>query len=311
MTTKESTIIRIFFAFIIIFLLLLNIEEIRTFIVAFIIRVFAFIERNIITMFISFIFVNGKFIWIIFLKRVAILSATGLGKRYLTERVFIHHLTINLLSPLKKDIKLLIRYTKRYFTKFTIVKKIVAIFIFLSSLSFIAKSMGIFLAIRVILAKIWSFLLAFVIKISSAFIYFFTDYIWNSWITPLIEIFIFSWFFSLMERVPLLNRFLKRIYSYFSDFFMVMERLLETIFHTPIRKIMAFLVRSIRYFIHKFIDVPHKSEFQKLQEVHRNSPNSHNRLKIRRAKRNMARRHKRYVSAFKRLKLRRLKRVKE
>jgi hypothetical protein len=307
MTKKQSTIIRVFFAIIIVLLLLLNIEEVRTFIVAFIIRVIAFIERNIITMLMSFLLVKGKFVWIVFLKKMTILSISGLGKRYLTEKVFLHHIKVNLLTPLKKDIKILINYVKDYFVHFTIIKKVISVVVFLSSLSYIAKSMGIFLAIRVVLAKIWSFLLAFFIKISSAFLYFFTDYLWNSWITPILEIFIFSWFFSLMEKVPVLNRFLQKIYNYFTDFFEAIESVLQKIFHIPIKKVMDFLVKKTRLFIVKFIGIPYKAPFQKLKDIHKDFPNLHTRLKIKRAKRKSDKNSKKYVSAFNRLKNKRLK----
>jgi len=304
MTKGLSISLRVLFGTIIILLLLLNIEEFRSFLIAFFIRVMAFIERNLITMVMSFLFVKGKFVWVIFLKKVALLSVTGLGKRYLTEKVFLHHLKVNLFNPLREDIRNLVDYTKKYFTQFSFVKKIIAIVIFLSSLSYIAKSMGIFLAIRVILAKIWSFLLAFVIKISSAFIYFFTDYIWDSWITPIIEIFVFTWFFSLMEKVPLLNRFLKRIYTYFQDVFRYIEGILEKLFHIPIRVVMRFLVKSIRALIRKFIDIPYKSPYKKLQYIHNNFPNSHLRLKAKRAKR-AREKSKKYISIIKRLKSKR------
>jgi len=295
-----SISLRFIFAIIILFLLLLNIEEVRTFIIAFILRVLTFIERNIITIFMSFLLVKGKFVWLIFIKKMTILSATGLGKRYLTEKVFIHHLTENLINPLRADIIHLINHIKKYFTDFNIVKKIISIFLFLSSLSYLAKYMGIFLAIKVVLAKIWSFLLAFFLKISTAFIYFFTNYIWNSWITPIVEILIFSWFFSLMEKVPLINRFLQKIYTYFQDFLSVIDRILEKIFHIPLRSLMGFLVKFIRKLIRKFINIPHKSKFQELKYTHHQLPNSHIKVKIKRDKRKKIK-EKSYQSIFNRL----------
>ncbi|SFV53530.1 hypothetical protein MNB_SV-9-898 [hydrothermal vent metagenome] len=299
-----SITLRFISIIIILFLLLLNIEEVRTFIIAFALRVLTFIERNIITIFMSFLLVKGKFVWIIFIKKITILSVTGLGKRYLTEKVFIHHLTKNLLNPLRADIIGLIDYIKKYFTDFNIVKKIISIFIFLSSLSYIAKYMGIFLAIKVVLAKIWSFLLAFFLKISTAFIYFFTNYIWNSWITPILEIFIFSWFFSLMEKVPFINRFLQKIYAYFQDFILIIDRVLEKMFHIPLRLLMGFLVKFIRKLIRRFINIKHKSKFQELKYSHNKLPNSHIRLKIKRDKRKKLKK-KSYQSIFKRLKSKR------
>jgi len=301
MRREVSISLRFIFGIIILFLLLLNIEEVRTFVIAFILRALTFIERNIITIFMSLLLVKGKFVWLIFIKKMTILSATGLGKRYLTEKVFIHHLTKNLINPLRGDIKSLINYIKKYFANFNIVKKIISIFIFLSSLSYIAKYMGIFLAIKVLLAKIWSFLLAFFLKISTSIIYFFTNYIWNSWITPILEIVVFSWFFSLMEKVPFINRFLKKIYSYLQYFIIGIDKILEKIFHIPLRLLTGFLVKFIRKLIRKFIKISHKSKFQELKYSHNHFPNAHIKIKIKRAKQKKLR-EKSYQSIFNRLK---------
>ena len=59
MTKGLSISLRVLFGTIIILLLLLNIEEVRNFLVAFFIRVIAFVERNLITMVLSFLFVKG------------------------------------------------------------------------------------------------------------------------------------------------------------------------------------------------------------------------------------------------------------
>ena len=270
------------FVLALIFALIIGVDEIRSFILGFLLRMFLFIKSNIIIMLTSLFLVKGKFVWLVFLKKITLLSVTGLGKRYLTEKVFIHHIKVHLIEPLRDDIKHLVEYTKKHFGSFPMVKKLIALVAFLGSISYIAKSMGIFLAIKVILGKIWSFLLAFFIKIGGGILYFFTDYLWNSWVTPIIEILIFSWFFSLMEKVPALNRILKRVYALFYKFFVQFELILEKIFHIPLRAFMRLLVYRIRRLIRKFVKIKHKSPYQKLKESHKLFPPLYIELKKRR-----------------------------
>lgn len=284
--------------------LIISVDEIRSFILGFLLRMFLFIKSNIILMLTSLFLVKGKFVWLVFLKKITLLSVTGLGKRYLTERVFIHHIKVHLIEPLSDDIKHLIDYTKKHFGSFPLMKKLIALIAFLGSLSYIAKSMGIFLAIKVILGKIWSFLLAFFMKIGAGVLYFFTDYLWNSWVTPIIEILIFSWFFSLMEKVPALNNILKKVYALFYKFFVQFELILEKIFHIPLRAFMRLLVYRIRRLIRKFVDIKHKSPYQKLKESQKLFPSFYIKLKNKRVQRQKSRKRV-YKNSIVRLKERR------
>ena len=97
---------------------LFSIEESRTFIVAFLLRIILFVKKNIIMLLTAFFLVKGKFILTLFLKKIALLSATGLGKRYLIEKVINHNLKIHFLDHISDDIKRLVVYVKNNFKKF-------------------------------------------------------------------------------------------------------------------------------------------------------------------------------------------------
>ena len=103
-----------------------------------------------------------------------------------------------------------------------------------------------------------------------------------------------------MEKVPLINRFLQKIYTYFQDFLSVIDRVLEKIFHIPLRSLMGFLVKFIRKLIRKFINIPYKSKFKELKYSHKQLPNSHIKVKIKRYKRKKLK-EKSYQSIFNRL----------
>ncbi len=260
----------------------LHIDSARGYLVAVVVGIFFFAKRNLLSFIATFVLVKGKFIWTIFLKKLAVLSATGLGKRYITERVFLYHLQTHLIRPLGREIAYLMRYTTRNFRRLGIVKKLIALFTFLGSLSVVAKTMGVFLAIKVVLGKIWSFLLAFFIKISTAVVYFFTDYIWSSWITPIMEVLVFSWFFSLMQKMPFLGKWVKGLYRFVMRFFLFFEEILERFFHIPIKKLMRALVVKLRRAIRSFAAMRYESLHHRLKLSRTLAPNARQKVLIKR-----------------------------
>lgn len=256
-----------------------GIEQSRLIVVEAMQKTYAFLMYHATSILTAFFLVNGKFIFLLFFKKLLILSATGLGKRYLIEKVFNHNLKIHFLDYISNDIKHLLIYIKSNFQSFPIVKQIIAIFIFLGSLSFVGKFMGGMLAMKVFIAKFWSFILALVLKFSTAIIYFFTDYLWGSWIAPIIEIVIFSWFVEWLEKVPFLKKFFHKIYRFFLKFFLWFEAFLEKIFHVPMKRFFKFLAKYIQRHIYKFIGFKRVSCYFRLVQVRALKPNPYQRLR--------------------------------
>ena len=203
----------------ILIVVLFSVEESRYFIIALFLRIFFFVKKNIVLIVTAFFLVKGKFILALFLKKIAFLSATGLSKRYLIEKVITHNLKVHFLDHISKDVKKLIIYIKDNFKDFPVVKQSIAGLIFLSSLGFVGKFMGGMLAMKVFVAKFWSLLLAIVMKLSTGVLYFFTDYLWGSWFAPIIEVMLFSWILEWMEHVPFMKKSLHRVYTFFSKIF--------------------------------------------------------------------------------------------
>lgn len=275
---KKHILLSVFILLLITIIVLLSIEESRAFIIALGLRVFLFVKKNIMMLLTAFFLVKGKFILTLFLKKIALLSATGLGKRYLIEKVITHNLKIHFLDDLSDDIKRLIAYTKKHFKDFPLVKQIIAGFTFLASLGFVGKFMGGMLAMKVFIAKFWSFLLALFLKLGTGVLYFFTDYLWGSWLAPLIEVFLFSWLFQWLEKIPFLKSFFVKIYDFFASFFTWVETFMEKIFHIPVKRFFRYISKKIKKFIYLFIGYKRVSALERLKEVRGLSPSRHTQI---------------------------------
>jgi len=296
---KKSIFISLIVTSLAILAIIYGVDEILSLVVSFLIRVFIFIKRNIIAFIISFFLVKGKFIFILFAKKIAILSSIGLSKRYLIEKVIMKNFKMHFLDHLSDDIKLLINHAKDNFKNFTIIKKLFTILAFIGSIGFVGKFMGGMLAIKVFLAKLWSFFLAIFIKFSSAFVYFFSDYLWNSWLAPVVEVVIFTWFLSILEKIPFLSKILYKIYDFFINIFGGVERYMDKILHIPIKKMLNYFVRKVRKKIYKFIGQKHLSVVKKLKQSRKLNPNIHQSLLNKRKNREIK---KEFIPIYKRLK---------
>ncbi len=277
------------------FLLLLSVavEPVRRLLQHWISDGAAFVKEYSVALFTAFFLVKGKFILKLFLKKIVLLSATGLSKRYLIEKVFTHHLKVHFLDHVAKDVKLLLEHIKKNFMRFPLSKKLIAAFAFLGSLGYVSKFMGVMLAFKIFLAKMWSFLLALSLKTGSAIVYFFTDYLWGSWLGPIVEVVIFSWLLAWLEKIPFLTSGIRWVYRQFlwaaNWFDWVMERLL----HIPLRRGFRWLVAWIRRMIYRFIGYKPVSAYYQLKELRRFQPNVHQKLLQKRGVRKVQRVQKR------------------
>ena len=273
-----------------------SIEESRTHILTSRLSVFHFLKENLLALFAAFFLVKGKFIFTLFLKKIALLSATGLGKRYVIEKVITHNFKIHFLDHIGDDIKRLIVYVKNNFTNFTIMKQIIAVFTFLGSIGFIGKFMGGMLAVKVFVAKVWSFLLAIFLKVGTGVVYFFTDYLWGSWLAPIVEVIIFTWLLSWMEKVPFLAKGLRKIYAFFVFLFGWMEYYVEKVFHIPVKRFLTWLVKKIQKSIYNFIGYERVSLWKRVKQNRTLNPSTHTKLIDKRKKRMKEKKERTYFS---------------
>ncbi|MDM5272203.1 hypothetical protein PGH07_08420 [Sulfurovum sp. zt1-1] len=287
--------------------LLLSIEQSRTFLVALFIRIFVFAKHHVIAILSGFFLVKGKFIFSLFIKKIALLSATGLSKRYFIEKVLTHHIRIHFVDHIKDDLLRLGHYVKNNFRRFPIIKQIIAVMAFLSSLGIVGKFMGLMLAIKVFVAKFWSFLLAVFLKLGTAAGYFFTDYLWGSWIAPILEVVIFSWFLEWLEKVPFLKSFFQKLYGILYKGLKSVEIIIEKIFTLPLRAIFAYLAKWVKQWIETFIGEKRLSSWYALQKIKSLKPSTY--VKLQKKRQERKREKKGSLSAYEKLKAKRLKRT--
>ena len=273
---------RIFWTALLLFLALIFIimlfEESREFLFALLLRILLFVKKNIFKMLAAFFLVKGKFILTLFMKKIALLSATGLGKRYVVEKVMMQNFKKHFLDHLADDFKRLAKHAKENFKNFPLIKKMITVFAFLGSLGFVGKFMGGMLAVKVFVAKVWSFLLSIFLKTGTAVVYFFTDYLWESWLAPIIEVLIFSWLLSWMEKVPFLSEGMQKIYTFFVAWLEWFEYYVQKLFHIPIKRFLKWSVKKIQTAIYDFIGYKKVSLWKRLQEDRALNPNSHAKL---------------------------------
>ena len=275
-----------------------SIEESRAFVLTPIHSTFYFLKENLFTLLAAFFLVKGKFVLMLFLKKIALLSATGLGKRYVIEKVITHNFKIYFLDHITDDIQRLVTYVKKDFKNFPIIKQIIAGFVFLGSLGFVGKFLGGMLAMKVFIAKIWSFLLILFLKAGTAIVYFFTDYLWGSWIAPIVEVVIFTWVLSWMEKVPFLAKSLAKISTFFRIFFKGVEFFLEKVFHIPVKSSLKWLAKKIQRSIYRFIGYQKVSAWKHLKQIRIIIPNSHTKLLNKRKEKLKKKKEKTYSSSY-------------
>jgi hypothetical protein len=271
-------------------------EESRAFVVALFLRIVFFVKKNLFALLAAFFLVKGKFILKLFLKKLAILSATGLGKRYVVEKVVMGNVKTHFLDHLSDDIRRVVQHAKKNFRNFPLSKKIITVFAFLGSLGFIGKFMGDMIAVKVFLAKVWSFLLALFLKVGTAVTYFFTDYLWGSWLAPIVEVVIFTWLLSWMEKVPFLAKGLRKVYDFFIFCFGWLEYYLEKIFHIPVKDFLKWLVKKIQKSIYHFIGYEQVSVWKRVKQNRVLKPNIHAKLIVKRKERVQEKKKRSYLS---------------
>ena len=291
--------------FIVILTLLFSFETSRVFIIKILTDTFLFVKENSIAILTAFFLVKGKFVIKLFIRKIILLSATGLGKRYMIERVLNHQIKVHFLDHLQDDFQKLLDHIKDNFKNFPLAKKIMTGFAFIGSLGFVGKFMGSMLAVKVFIAKVWSFLLVVFLKLFTALFYFITKVLWGNWLAPILEIVLFSWLLTWLEKVPFLKQGFNKISQLFQYLFGWIEVLIARLMKAPLRRFLKWLVKNMKIAIYKFIGYERVSRFKRLQEERKLTPNPHTVLLQKRKERIIQRE---YVSAWEKLKQKREKR---
>jgi len=245
---------------------------------------YEYVTDSIVALFVGFFFVKGKFIFRVVAKKLILLSFTGLGKRYLIEKVLTYHFKLHFFNHIKRDLIKLYEHIKDNFLHYSFGKKIVALLTTLASFGFITRFMGKLLALKVLFAKIWSFLLALSIKIGSSIVYFVTDYLWGSWLAPLLDLLIFSWLLKILHKVPFLEDSITKLYSFLKYTVTIVDKVFAFLFRQHIKSVFRWLLKKTKRWIYRFIGYKMPNAYNQLKEIRRYNPNIYQQLQQKREK---------------------------
>ncbi len=284
---------------------LLYLDETRVLIFTFFTDVYFFIKQNIIAILTAFFLVKGKFVIKLFMRKIILLSATGLGKRYMIERVLNQQIKVHFMDHLRDDFKRLLEHVKQNFQNFPLVKKIMTVFAFIGSLGFVGKFMGGVLAVKVFIAKIWSFLLVVFLKFFTALFYFISKVLWGSWLAPVLEVLIFSWLLDWLKKIPFLKAGFTKLSKLFSYLFGWIEKFIAQLLKRPLQRFLKWLAKTMKIAIYKFIGYERVSLYARLQETRKLHMNAY---ELVRSKRKSREKQKNHRSAWKTLQDKREKR---
>ncbi len=271
---------------------LLSVEVSREFIFSFFADSYLFIKNNILAILTAFFLVKGKFVIKLFMRKIILLSATGLGKRYMIERVLNHQIKIHFTDHLKDDFKRLLEHIKHNFQNFPLVKKIMTVFAFIGSLGFVGKFMGGMLAVKVFIAKIWSFLLTLFLKFFAAFFYFISKVLWGSWLAPVLEVLLFSWLLDWLQKIPFMKAGFTKLSKLFSYLFGWVEKFIAQLLKRPLRRFLKWLVKTMKIAIYKFIGYERVSLYKRLQETRKLHLNTYELVQLKRKSREEQKMHR-------------------
>lgn len=194
------------------------------------------------------------------IKKFTILSIMGLGKRFIIDHVVVKFIYKYFIKDIKTPIKELFLYVYNDFRSFSLKKKIIgALSLFLPAtlVSYSLYSMNLFGLIfeKVFSANIWKIILAFFIKSLNAVFYFFSNYIWNSWLAPIIEIIIFSYLIGFLEKhVAFIGIPLRLLYKKFENIGNTIIGFFNKHFFIPSKKNMRKSTLHINKKINLFIN---------------------------------------------------------
>ncbi len=226
-----------------------------------------FLKRYFLALLAAFFLVKGKFIWALFVRKVVMMSATELSKRYVMEQIVAHNLKRHFFDHIKEDLSRLARHLAHRFKRFPLAKRLMTVAAFIGSLGIVGKIAGAALFIKVVLARIWSFLLRVTLRIGNLVTLFFVEVLWQGILLPLLELLLLSRLWRLLAHLPgmeLLLRLLRRLYDLFGRYF---GALLRRYVQLPLKRLLRRAALRIREMIYAYIGFRKENAWQRLQKL--------------------------------------------
>lgn len=148
------------------------------------------------------------------LKKAALLSSIGLGKRFVIDVVVMGQVKRYYLEKIAEPVGELMTHLKVLWRRMSPLKKGLS-FLPASVAGAVLHSLGLSgtLLKNTLTAKFWSQLLILIFKLWAAIGLFITELFIQSWLTPLIEVFFISILLKQLKRIPLVYRFLESLWN--------------------------------------------------------------------------------------------------
>jgi hypothetical protein len=213
---------------------------------AFWLRIFVFLKlkafySSIIALIPVLIGKSVAFLLNLTLKKASFIFVTGIAKRFFIDNILVKLIHENFIVFLKEPLLHLFKSLKNILLSFSLKKKIYAgliLFLPVSIATYVFYLFGLLSIIieKILSAQIWKSLLVVFLKFFSSILFFFTDYIWNSWIEPLVEILIFTWVLKYIEKIPFIAPFFRKLYAFFRWSSISFRKKFRTFFSNPVKK---------------------------------------------------------------------------
>lgn len=208
------------------------------------------------------LFLLSKLKLMLYIKGLTIIQFVLLGvKRFFIDHVLSKWIKEHITNHLKDPLKKFFHYLKILNWKYKIKRNLkillpAALFTWVIYMTQSITSMAIYLQIKVIIIGFFKILWVIAMKIWAAIGYVFYNFIAETWLAPVLEIFALSFLLNLIEKLPIigppLHTFLSKIGNIFEKMFEKLKTMDNEVVHPK---------------LHKYIGLPSKKIAQKIEKM--------------------------------------------
>lgn len=186
------------------------------------------------------------------IKKAALLTSIGLGKRFFVDVVVMGHIRKYYLEKIKDPVAELIAHFRAIWTRLSPFKKLISV-LPASIAGYVVHALGFSgtLLKNTLTAKFWSHFLLLVMKFWAAIGLFVTEVFVQSWLTPFIEVFFISILLKQLKQIPVVYEFMERVWNGFAVLVRKIAELLQ-------KMVQGNLERGMDYGVEKTTEVIHK-----------------------------------------------------
>lgn len=186
------------------------------------------------------------------LKKAALLTSIGLGKRFVVDVVVMGQIKRHYLEKIQEPVAELITHLKASWKRWSPLKKVLSI-LPASVAGYLVHALGFSgtLLKNTLTAKFWSHLLLLIMKLWAAIGLFVTEVFIHSWLTPFIEVFFISIILKQLKRIPFVYELMERFWNGFAGLIRRLADLMRKAVKGNIEKSMGLGAKKTTEMIHR------------------------------------------------------------